>query len=137
MVNRTRTLVGKIETGRTQGDLFLAKYFMPRRIAYSMVISQLNEMAKSANLHPKESAFTIDEIDGSDTLSMMTIAAGYEGTYADLMKFLGELDRSDQLFIIESLGATPQQGSQSLNITLKLNCFVNDAPAAGAGVSGL
>ena len=40
---------------------------------------------------------------------MMSITANYEGTYANLMRFVHELDRSPRLLIIEALNAAPQQ----------------------------
>ena len=50
-------------------------------------------------------------IEGSDTLSMMTITASYEGTYQDLMNFVHQVDQSPGLMIIESLNAAPQSGA--------------------------
>jgi hypothetical protein len=68
---------------------------------------------------------------------MLSITAGYEGTYADLLHFLRELDRANRLVIIESLAASPQQGSGLLNITLRLNSFIREAPlVASAEGSG-
>ena len=36
------------------------------------------------------------------------------------------LDKSNRFLIIEGLGATPQQGSSLLNVTLKLDTFVTE-----------
>jgi hypothetical protein len=64
---------------------------------------------------------------------MMTITANYEGTYRNLLNFISELDRSDQLLIIESMSAAPQQGSNMLTVSMKIDAFIRDesgAPAA-------
>jgi hypothetical protein len=69
---------------------------------------------------------TFTPIDGSDTLSMMSITAAYEGEYGDLLHFVHEIDKSPSLMIIESLSAAPQTGSKLLSIALKLDTFVRE-----------
>jgi hypothetical protein len=126
ILDRTRVLVSKIETGRGQGDQFMTKYFLPRRTAYSMVVSELNDLAGQAKVTPKESAFAIEPVEGSDILDMMQISANFEANYQDLIHFVNMLDRSDRLLVIESLNATPQQGGAKLNVMLKLDTFVTE-----------
>ena len=81
---------------------------------------------------------TITPVDGSDTLSMMSITANYEGNYADLMHFVHELDRSSRLMIIESLNAAPQTDkSGMLAVAMKVDTFVrDDSAAAMAAMAG-
>ncbi len=62
---------------------------------------------------------------------MMSITATYEGTYADLMRFVHEIDPSPRLLIIESLNAAPKQGPGKLiTVSMKLDTFVRDDGAA-------
>ena len=139
---RGKQLAAKVDKGRTQGDEFLGKYFLSRPTTYSTLVGELNQLAKAAGVRPKEQAFNEEEVEGSDELGMVSITAGYEGSYADLLHFLRELDKANRLVIIESLAATPQQGSGVLNISLRLNTFIREtplpqvavlAPAAGGG----
>jgi hypothetical protein len=125
-LDRTKKLVEKIKAGRTEGDDFLEDYFLPRRSAYSTVLAELNKSATESKIKPKESAFAVEQIEGSDTLSMMSISANFEGKYDDLIRFINLIDKSDNLLIIEGLNATPQQGSGLLNVTLKLDTFVRE-----------
>lgn len=129
-LERTRKLVDKIEAGREEGNQFLDEYFMPRRSAYPEILAELTKLATEANLKPKESAYAVEPIEGSDTLSMMQISANFEGGYGELIRFINLVDKSDSLLIVEGLNATPQQGSKLLNVTLKLDTFVReDGPA--------
>jgi len=123
-LDRMRLLAGKVDVGRGEGDQFMSKYFLPRRTAYSVVVAELNETANQAKVTPREVAYTIEPVEGSDTLEMMLITANYEAGYAELKQFVNLVDKSDRLVIIESLNATPQQGATKLNIMLKLNTFV-------------
>ena len=96
-LQRMRALVNKIEQARTSGDSFLDTYFMGRRTTSSTIGSELLKAAKDAGMKPKEHSFTFDPIEGSDTLSMMTIVGNYEGTYGDLLQFVNRLDKSAAL----------------------------------------
>ena len=135
-LERTRAFAAKIEAGRSEGDEFMGDYFLPRRAAYSEILDELTKAATDAHIKPKESALGIEPVEGSDTLSMMQISANYEGTYADLIRFINLLDKSDNLVIIEGLGATPQLGSGVLNVTFKLDAFVRDDETS-KGIAGL
>lgn len=130
LLARTRDLVSKIETGRGEGDHFLGQYFLPRRNAYSMIVADLNDLAGQAKVTPKESAFAVEPVDGSETLLMMQVTANFETTYQDLIHFVNLLDKSQRLLVIESLNATPQQGGAKLNVMLKLDTFVTEDAAA-------
>ena len=123
-LDRMRQLASKIEAGRGEGDKFMGRYFLPRRTAYSVILDDLNELAGEAKVTPKESAYVIEPVEGSDTLGLMQVTANFEGTYADLIHFINLIDKSNRLLIMESLNATPQQGGARLNIMLKLDTFV-------------
>ena len=129
-LNRTRALVQRIEKGREEGDQFLDQYFLGQRVAYSAILAELNTTAKQARIKPKEAAFQLEPVEGSDRLSMMTITANFEGTYADLMTFVRFLDKSERFMIIETLQAAPQQNSQVLDVRMKLDTFVRDDSSA-------
>lgn len=130
VLKRSKELAAKVDKGRTQGDEFLGRYFLSRPTTYSTLVGELNSLAKAAGVRPKEQAFNEEEVEGSDELGMVSITAGYEGSYADLLHFLRELDKANRLVIIESLAASPQQGTGVLNISLRLNTFIREVPAA-------
>jgi len=122
----TRRHVAAVEQGRAEGDKFLSEYFLARRTAYSTLLAELVAAADNAKIKPKEHAYSTEPIEGSDSLSMMSISANYEGTYANLMHFVHELDRSPRLLIIEALNAAPQQSGGTLNISMKIDTFVRE-----------
>lgn len=125
VLERTRQNVGKVQTGRSDGDSFLDNYFLAERTAYSTILGELGAAAGQAKIRTKEHSFVMEPIEGSEDLAMMIITGNYEGTYADLMEFINRLDRSSRLLIVESLNATPQQGGAGvLNVNMKLDAFV-------------
>jgi hypothetical protein len=130
ILERTKTLAGKIELGRGEGDNFMNKYFLPRRTAYSTIMSDLNDLANQAKVTAKESSNAIDEVEGTDTLERMQVTANFEAPFENLIHFVNLLDKSNRLMIIESLNAVPQQGGKKLNIMLKLDTFVREDGSA-------
>ena len=129
VLDRTRTYVSKIQAGRKQGDQFLAQYFLPSGKAYSIVLSELLDLAKEAQMKPKESTWAMEPIEGSDTLNTMTISQNLEGTYPQLIHFINALDKSPHLLVVESLQATPQNAGP-LNVVLKVQTYVRQDGAA-------
>jgi hypothetical protein len=129
LLERSRLNVAAIEKARGEGDRFLADYFLSRRTADSTLLSVLSEAASKAQIKERDRAQTTEYIEGSDSLSMMTITGNYEGTYRNLLNFINELDHSQQLLIIESMSAAPQQGSNILTVSMKIDVFIRDDSA--------
>jgi type IV pilus assembly protein PilO len=126
LLEKTRQNVAAVELGRAEGDQFLSQYFLGRRAAPETLLAGLGKAAEGSKIKGKETSWTIEPIDGSDTLSMLSIVASYEGEYGDLLHFVHEIDQAPSLLIIESLSAAPQAGSKILSIALKLDTFVRE-----------
>jgi type IV pilus assembly protein PilO len=144
VLEKTRQHAAAVEKGRAEGDHFLKDYFLPSRSYMSALLTELGTAAAQSKIKPREQSYAIEPIEGSDSLSMLTITAGYEGTYADLMRFVHEIDQSSRLLIIESLNAQPEQGAGLLAISIKFDAFVREdsgdiiavaRPEAGSGAS--
>jgi len=127
---QTRKLASKVASARAEGDSFLERYVSDRRTTFSTIFEEMDRTAQQAGIKPRDRNVELSPIEGSDTLEMMSITAGYEGPYESLEKFVNLLDRSPRFLIIESLVAAPQQGGQMLNVTLKLDTFVKEPPGA-------
>ena len=126
LLERTRKHSLAVEKGRAEGDQFVADYFLAIRTSFSTVLSELDAAANVAKIQQREHAFSQEPVEGSDSISVMSITAAYEGAYADLMRFVHELDKSPRLLIIESLTASPQQGSDKLTVSMKMDTLVRD-----------
>jgi hypothetical protein len=131
LLERTQRHAQAVELGRTEGDQFVNDYFLASRTQFSTLLGELDSAATTAKIVPKDHGFSREPIDGSDTLSVMNVTAAYEGAYPDLMRFVHEIDKSPRLLIIESLSAAPQQGSDKLSVTMKLDTLVREDGAGG------
>jgi len=130
--------VAKIEIARTEGDDFMSKYIMDKRSAPATMVEELSKAATDAGVRVLPDTFTYEEIEGSDTLQMMSVVAPFEGDYAGLTKMVNELEKSPRFWIIDemSLNAPQQQNQkvvaaqQNLNVNLKVLAFVRDNSGA-------
>jgi Tfp pilus assembly protein PilO len=122
----SKRLVDKVDIARTQGDKFLDQYFTDEGTTSSVILAELTQTSKEAGIRMGTAQFSREPIEGSDTLKMLTAQVGFEGTYANLTKFVNLLDKSPRFMIIENMqaAAPQQQGGQALNVTLKIDTFV-------------
>ena len=124
---RSRLLTSNIGKGKAESDTFLATHFTNRRTTFSTILTEVNDVAKSAGLKTEEATIApLDPIEGSDDLSMMTFSMNVEGTFPQFVKFINLLDRSPRFLIIESMQMTPQPKGDLINSNLKLHVFVKD-----------
>ena len=126
LLARTHLLATRVESGRSSGQRFMDHYFLDRRTAASTIVDELVDDSKQAGIALRDAAYPTEPVEGTDDLSMMTVSANFEGSYADLIHLLDRIDKSPRLLIIDSLQAVPQQGSARLNIGLRFDVFVRE-----------
>jgi type IV pilus assembly protein PilO len=127
----SKRLGEKVQTARTQGDEFLSRYFLDERVMSATLLDELNRMSSTAGIRMGQVSAQKQPIEGSDTMYMLSIQAGFEGTYAGLAKFVNLVDKSSRFLIIENMQANVSQApgggapaGQALNVTLKIDTFV-------------
>ena len=124
----SQLIQAKVETARNSGDDFMSKYFLDSRTAALAVDQEIHKAAEEAKIKPGIQNYSWDPIEGSNTLMMLTVSQGFEGTYENLTKLINLLDKSPRFIIIDSLQAAAPQGQNNkvltLNVTLKLKVFV-------------
>lgn len=125
-----RKLVDKVQGARKDGDEFLAKYFIDRRVESSAVAEELLRITKEAGMKPLPNSSQLEGLQGSDTLQMLTITAGFEGGYENLTKLINLLDRSPRFFIIENMQTAGVQNGKTVSVQLKIDCFVRGESGA-------
>jgi hypothetical protein len=128
----SKKLVEKVQSARTQGDGFLAKYFMDSRTASSQIDQELLKDAKESGIKQLPTSYEHEALEGSDTLEMVNITEGLEGTYENLTKFINLLDKSPRFLIVDGMQtAAPQQNGKLLSVQIKIHTFARaDAGAA-------
>jgi type IV pilus assembly protein PilO len=127
-VKHSRNIAAKVQTARNEGDKFLDAYVTDRRVVTSTIDGELFRMAKEAGVGLLPTTLSMEPIEGSDTLSMVTINTNCTGSYANLVKFVNLLDKSNRFLIIESMTAVMQQSGANLSVSLKIDTFIKERP---------
>ncbi|HEY2017873.1 MAG TPA: hypothetical protein VGH38_30425 [Bryobacteraceae bacterium] len=140
----SKQIVDKVQMARTQSDQFLTKYVVDRRVMSSAILEELGKLATEAGIKAGQQSNSLEPVEGSDTMSMLTISADFSGSYTSLAKLMNLLDRSPRFFIIENMtvsapqgqgpqapppgqpGQPPLPGDKALNVTLRIDTFVRD-----------
>jgi len=125
-LQKTQVQASSVEKGRSEADEFLKTNFVPRREVPSTLLAELVRIAEKTRIKDHGNTYGIEKIDGSENLSMLTITANFEGTFANLLEYVRQVDRSGSFLIIESLNAAPQPGSNMLTVALKMEAFVRE-----------
>jgi Tfp pilus assembly protein PilO len=134
---RLKTVSAKVQLGGDQTEQFAHKYFLPNRTAFATLLSELLRMSSAAGLREGQRTYSQEPIEGTDDLTLLTINANYQGNYTELMNFLNQVDRSDQLLILDTLTATPQQqGAGVLNVVTRFLAVIQEDGSLVAGPAG-
>ena len=128
-LSQSRNLAAKVQKARVEGGSFLTSYMTSRRKTFSTILGELDKTAEAAGIKAKEKTIQLEPVEGSDALSMMTVSANFEGSYANLLKLVNLLDKSPRFLIIENLQAAPMP-TGILNINIKLDTFVREDTGA-------
>ncbi len=132
---RLKRVSEQVQLGGKQSVEFEARYILPKRMAYESVLAEEQRMAQAANLVQRDGSLTEDPIEGTADLSVLTNTENFEGSYASLMRFLYEVDRSPKLLVLDTLTATPQKAGQ-ITAQVRFQAVIRDeenAPASPAG----
>ena len=129
-IRNTRQLVDKVQVARQAVDEFLDKYFMDRKTTTSDIWSELQRISAESGVELGQVTSQFDDIEGSDTMKMLGVQVGCEGTYQSLTKFVSMLDKSPRFLIVENIHAAPVQNGQKVNVTFKIDTFTMDREGA-------
>ena len=130
-LNKSSSLVRNMDIGRDQGNKFEVSNMLPRRHTFGPLDEEINRLAKEAGMKVGTVNYSLPEPnEGSSDLSMLTITAGFEGGYPQLMKFVNALDHSPRFLVIDELQVAPQPKGDILDAVFHINTFVRDEPEA-------
>ena len=127
--DRIRAAAKRVEKASADGDALVQEIALPRRNAFSALLTELGEAANGAEVELRETTYgRVEPIEGSDGYGIVAVDANFRGSYGNLVSLLYRLDRSELFFIIGSLGATPRddESSNELQINMRFDTFVRD-----------
>jgi hypothetical protein len=90
-------------------------------------------MAAASGMQDRGGAYTWEPVEGTSDLTLLNLTANFEGTYANLMQFLYQVDKSPMLLMLDTLSAAPLQSGHLLNTTLRFQYIFREDGTASLG----
>jgi hypothetical protein len=135
-LDSSKGLVAKMQTARSEGDQFLAKYFIDARSMAAVILSEMTKVSTDAGGRPLGATYTEDPVEGDDTLAAVAVHWGFEGTYANLTKLVNLLEKSPRFLILDTMALNaprqngPQAGPQMVNVSLTIITYERNVARA-------
>ena len=130
---RWRKLASRVRQSGTEVADFQKRSFLPKRVAYAQIISEIARMSKSAELQERDGVFTEEPIEGTLDLALLNVTSSFQGSYENLMRFLHEADRSSMLIIVDNLQASPEQKGGQINVSIRFQAVIRDSSVSITG----
>ena len=130
---RLQNVAGKVQTGALEARDFETEYFLPKRVAYDSVISEIQRLAAASGLQEGEAVYSEEPVEGSTDLTVLNITGNFQGKYGSLMQFLYEADRSPMLLMLDTLQASPQQRGGMIDASIRFQEIFREDPAGSPG----
>lgn len=98
---------------------------LPASTADSTVTAELDELAKKSGLRIESLNFRYKELPGRN-LTQLDLDTAVDGDYANIVKFMNNLQRSHNFYVVESLNlqAQGQGGPAVMRIGLKMKTYL-------------
>jgi Tfp pilus assembly protein PilO len=118
-VRRVAAIRERLSDVQRQADQFYADEFLQPATGYSMIVADLNEISGKAGLHLSRVDFKERPLE-SRGVTEITVTTSVEGDYANLVRFINGLERTENFYLLENISlAASTAGSIKLNLQLR------------------
>lgn len=118
-VRRVSDIRGRLSDVQHNAENFYGDEFLARDSGYSTIIGDLNEISKTSGLRTTSVTFKERPLE-TRGVTEVTVNATVEGDYVSVVRFINGMERSDNFYLLDSLGlASSTGGSIKLNLQLR------------------
>lgn len=126
-VARLRDIVSRLDAARNEGAAFYQEKFLPRNEGFSIIMEELDKLAKADNVTKGGVSYAMTEVPGRPDIAQVEITTNVEGDYAQVVRFVNATERDLLFLLIDSIsvgagGTTPGQ-PRSVRLSLRLAAF--------------
>ena len=108
-----RALRQKVEAATQNEYRFGEENFLARSSAFSQMIADLAKLAEDNHLQPSDTSYSEPDRQANGLgWTSVTASMTVQGEYADLVRFINKVEKSQLFWIIQSLDVSGQSGSQ-------------------------
>lgn len=118
-VRRAQRIREQLPDVRKQCDEFLNDTLLVASTGYSTIVADLGKITATAGLPPGGVAFK-QKVTDKQGIVQVEVNAVVEGDYSSLVKFINGLERSKNLYLIDSMGLTSgHEGGARLSLVMR------------------
>lgn len=118
-VNRAEEIQSSLSKVQGECGRFFQEEFLNSSTGYSTVVADLGSIAKMASLPPSTVAFKQHELEKRGVVEV-EVTATVEGGYPALVRFVNGLERSERLYLLDSLSlAVAQDKRVKLSLVMR------------------
>jgi Tfp pilus assembly protein PilO len=119
-------------TGKKQADEELQRFYRevlpPDFSGARRMLLHLEQLASQANVTRTNARFRVDPAATKGNLRKLTMTLSLSGEYANVRRFIHELETAPEFVVLESVTVMQgQEGEQKLNVTAEVATYYRDA----------
>ena len=122
-VAQTRELRSKVEGARQDGGAFSQESFLVRTRSFSAILADLERAASENHLQPSGISYQLQEETDSAGWTNVAVKINVDGEYADLIRFINQLEQSSLFWIISGLDVSQVPG-RGLRMSLDMETYL-------------
>ncbi|MCI0404282.1 MAG: type 4a pilus biogenesis protein PilO [Acidobacteria bacterium] len=111
-VERLRRVQAQAPTAAPKLDAFARERFWNGAVGYSRTVAELTETAKSAGVRVSGTQYNESQSKERPEMLELRLNASVEGSYANLLRFMQELERSPRFYLVQDLSVGSTRGGQ-------------------------
>ena len=124
-VRRAEKIESRLPEVERECNRFYDAQFLNTSTGYSAVVEDLGSIAKEAGLPPSTIGFKQREVEKRGVVEV-EVNAGVEGEYPALVRFINGLERSEHLYLLDSLSLAAGQ-EKRVKLTLLMKTYFRAA----------
>lgn len=118
-VRRVAAIRARLSDVQRNAGKFYGDEFLSADSGYSTIVKDLSSISKAAGLHTTNVTFKERPLE-SRGVTEITVSTTVEGDYESVVRFINGLERSENFYLLDSLGlASATGGSIKLNLQLR------------------
>jgi Tfp pilus assembly protein PilO len=118
-VKRVAAIRARLSDVQRNASKFYGDEFLPAGAGYSTIVGDLSKISKASGLRATNVTFKERQLE-SRGVTEVTVSATVEGDYVSVVRFINGLERSENFYLLDSLGlASSTGGSIKLNLQLR------------------
>jgi Tfp pilus assembly protein PilO len=111
-VERLRRVQTQAPTAAPKLDAFARERLWNEAVGYSRTVAELTEAAKNSGARVSATQYRESPLKERPEMLQLQLSTSVEGSYASLLRFMEELERSPHFYLVQDLNVASERGGE-------------------------